>query len=97
MKNFVALWNNKYILDYWFRRKYNIRFNSSQHRGSNLVDIYFEFIEEKMFQDAKNKQALELKLQERKKEHGWLTEQETEMEEDILKDLDLSIFDDGDS
>lgn len=45
MRDLVIKWNNMFPLDNWFRRKYNIPFNSKEHRESNQIDILFEYIE----------------------------------------------------
>lgn len=39
-------WNNKWRFDYWYRQKYNIAFNSPEHRSLSPIDIKINFIEE---------------------------------------------------
>ena len=96
-QRFVIEWNNLYPLDRWFRKKYNIRFNSTQHRGSNLIDIYFEFIEDKLFDQARAEGVLEKQKTERYKKNGWLEERKIILNEDFkLSDSDLSLFDEHD-
>lgn len=48
VKNFIFDWEN-FIIDYWWRRKYKVPFGSIQHREMNFIDMYIEYIEEKMF------------------------------------------------
>lgn len=64
LREFVIYWDNKFPLDYWWRRKFNIPFNSSQHREMDFIDFKFNFIEEKLMkssfeQMAKQKEDLE--------------------------------------
>ncbi len=48
----VILWNQKYKLDFIYRKRHNIRFNSREHREINPVLMCFELIENKMFIEA---------------------------------------------
>jgi hypothetical protein len=50
-KPLIIEWNNSFPLDKWFRKKYNLPFNSEAHRQSNPIDIYFEYQEDKMFDE----------------------------------------------
>lgn len=45
----VIEWNNKFPLDKWFREKYKISFNSIEHREISQIDIYFEWVEDRLF------------------------------------------------
>lgn len=94
MENFVVFWNNKYPLDKWFRDKYKFHFNSENHRNSNLLDIYFQFIEEKMFHDLRKENEKRVALKEAYKKEGWLKEKITEVPENFFDDIDYSKFDD---
>lgn len=44
--NFIINWHNDFILDYWWRKKYNIPFGSIEHRSMNYIDMYIEYQEE---------------------------------------------------
>lgn len=44
--NFIATWHSGFILDYWWRKKYNIPFGSLKHRSMNFIDMYIEYQEE---------------------------------------------------
>lgn len=50
-RQFVLNWNNQFPLDLWFRRRYNIPFNSPEHRRSNFIDQFIEFTEDKMLRE----------------------------------------------
>ena len=96
LKLFVVEWNNRYPLDRWLRKKYNLRFNSQEHRKSNLLDAYFEFLEESAFDNAKKNLNEERQKEERYKQNGWLQERTVKFEEINLSDQDLSLFDEHD-
>jgi len=44
--NFLSTWHNNFILDYWWRKKYNVPFGSEQHRNMNFIDMLIEYQEE---------------------------------------------------
>lgn len=59
LKDFLIDWNNKYPIDFWWRKKYNIPFGSKAHLEANFLDMYADFIEEKMMNDfVKKKERL---------------------------------------
>ena len=45
IKEFVENWNKAIPIDRWYRKKYNIAFNSPIHKQINLIDIFIEFWE----------------------------------------------------
>jgi hypothetical protein len=45
-KSFLFWWNNSFPLDYWYRKKFNLRFNSPEHRATSFVDMWLEKQEE---------------------------------------------------
>jgi hypothetical protein len=51
----VAIWNNRFPLDRWWRKKNNVSFLSVIHRESSFYSIYFEFYEDLMFKEYKDK------------------------------------------
>lgn len=93
LEKFVIDWNNKFPLDRWYRKKYNLRFNSSQHRGTNLVDIYFEFIEDRLYKEAETKTSVEKQKEEKYKQNGWLEPKKIQVDEINFDPKDLSLFD----
>lgn len=94
MRDFVIQWNNKYPLDRWFREKYKLRFNSQEHRGTNLVDVYFQFVEERIFEDIRKESREKAEKEKRYQEEGWLRPRKVEVPDEIFDDLDYSAFDD---
>lgn len=51
MSQQVKDWNSKYPLDRWWRKKYNIPFGSKTHLDQDPLDIKFEWLEDKFFED----------------------------------------------
>jgi hypothetical protein len=45
IKQTIINWDNKYPIDLWFRKKYNIPFGSEKHRQSNFYFMCMEFVE----------------------------------------------------
>lgn len=46
IEKFIVNWNATFPIDRWYRKKYNIKFNSKEHRELDLMDMYFEYMEE---------------------------------------------------
>lgn len=55
IRDSVVDWNIRFPIDKWWRKKYNISFNSSAHRESNFLDQLFEYEEEKLFNELSSK------------------------------------------
>jgi hypothetical protein len=96
IKQFVLLWNNRYPLDRWFRKRYSVTFNSQEHRKSNLLDVYFEFLEESVFEKSNKNLSIQKQKEDKYKKNGWLQERSVKFEEINLNDQDLSLFDEHD-
>lgn len=64
IKSLVLEWNNSHPFDLWFRKKYNIPFNSPQHRAMSSIDIAFEYQEEQIIKGV----IIEEKRLEKEKE-----------------------------
>ncbi len=43
--NFIFNWNQKWPIDFWWRKKYNISFGSEEHRQANFIQMYYEWYE----------------------------------------------------
>lgn len=48
---FVISWNQKFPLDYWWRRKHGITFGSEQHRNTTYIQMMIEYREDKMMEE----------------------------------------------
>jgi hypothetical protein len=53
-RNHIIQWSTRFPIDRWFRRKYNIPFNSPAHRESNFIDQLLEWEEEQLFEEFRN-------------------------------------------
>jgi hypothetical protein len=94
MEDFVLRWNVTYPLDRWLRKKYNIRFNSKEHRETNLVDAYFEYIEEKTYNQLEKEISLKKEKSNKYKKEGWITEPVININDDTFDNIDYTLFDD---
>jgi hypothetical protein len=65
LKDFVNRWASVFPYDVVWRKKYGIPFFSKQHKKSNFVDQVFEYIEERLIQQAQSED------QSRKKNRQW--------------------------
>jgi hypothetical protein len=95
--DFLLNWNQKFPLDRWYRKKYNISFNSIQHRSVSYIDIFYEWLEDELVQHYTNKAEKENeKISQYKKTGRWLrTAEENINQEEFVKkfdDLDISAF-----
>ena len=54
---FVHYWNFNYPVDRWYRRKYNLAFNSPQHRRISVIDVAIDFLEDKEYEKFQQKKA----------------------------------------
>jgi hypothetical protein len=95
IRQVVVKWDNYWKYDFWWRQKHNIAFNSAAHREANQADIAFEYIENKLLEEA----LAEYKVTEEKKKRydkdGWMSESVVDKEKSIaaFDALDLSKID----
>lgn len=66
----VVDWNNKFPIDYWWRKKNSISYGSPEHKRMNFLDMLFEYEEEKLMQelDEKNRPEEEVKFEQEQAE-----------------------------
>lgn len=92
LRETILKWNNSWHYDFWWRQKYSVSFNSSQHRDVNQIDIKIEYLEFKMAEQAyldarKNGEDAE----EMKKTGQWIKER-TNISQDVFEKIDISQF-----
>ncbi len=94
IKEFTYWWNNTFVLDYWYRQKHKLPFNSEQHREVEPLSIMFEWEEDQIGTIIRNNQ-IEKKLQEDYLKTGnWLLPQKQQpISEDFYDNLDWDKFD----
>lgn len=90
IKDYVIHWNSRFPIDRWWRKKYNVAFNSSVHRESSFIDQLIEFEEDRLFESF-------LKGNEYKAGTGdWLKLQVPKTEEESIQQLRDEFKDLGD-
>jgi len=96
-QTFLVEWNNAFPCDRWYRKKYNIGFNTPKHRALCQIDIMLEFLEDELVRDSKKQiEAIE-KRREELKQGKWLSDLgdylTPEENQEIFDNIDLDIFD----
>lgn len=51
LRGFLISWNNTFVLDKSFRVENKIAFNSPEHRATCQIDIYLQYLEDKLFEE----------------------------------------------
>lgn len=94
LREFIIKWNNDNPLDRMFREKYNIPFNSPQHRELNQIDICLEFIESDIFSSYMKDAKIEIEKEEEYQKGRWLKEREISKveEENLFAKIDVGKF-----
>lgn len=96
-RRFVIEWNNLYPLDYWWRRKYNIPFNSKNHRNVSYIDMYYDWLEEKLYEEnIKNIGEESERLKKYKETGEWMLPHVDEGNEEkvteLFDNIDINAF-----
>lgn len=68
----IIEWSNRFPLDYSFRKKRQIIFGSEQHRALNEIDIYFEWLEEKLHNEFVEMAKQQLKNEKDYADGTWI-------------------------
>jgi len=58
LKGFIAEWDSNYPIDYWWRKKHNIAFNSHEHKQACLIDMRIEYEEDKLLEQYHQNQKI---------------------------------------
>lgn len=58
IRHFIFDWH-RFIIDYWWRQRYNVPFGSPQHRSMNFIDMAIEYEENKIIREYRNKDERE--------------------------------------
>lgn len=94
MKQLLIQWNNSFPLDRVYRQKYKIPFGSEEHRRINQIDVYYDWLEDKLFQDYHQELLEDAERKEAYEKDGILNkEAEKEIEEgleDVFDSLDVT-------
>jgi hypothetical protein len=71
-KALIVWWNNRFPLDREYRKKHNIALFSPQHREMSQVDIYLDWLEDRVYEEALEEVRQEIKNEEEFKKGVWL-------------------------
>jgi len=52
LKRKIIDFNNRFPVDRWWRKKYNIPYNSAAHRETLFIDQLWDFLEDQIFEEA---------------------------------------------
>lgn len=95
-RQFLLDWNEEFPLDHWWRKKYNVAFNSPQHKCVSHIDMYYDWLEENMFEDYVTNLQREIERRKIYQETGkWLFVDEEKQKEQLIDqfdNLDISAF-----
>lgn len=59
VNNFLHHWHTDFVIDYWWRKKYNVPFGSEQHRQMSWIDMYIEYCEDKKIKELREREENE--------------------------------------
>lgn len=92
-RSFIIRWNNNHPLDKKFREKYNIAFNSEEHRKINQIDILLEYIEDQLYDDSRKEIEIQLKEEDEYKKGNWIKNNLDKQDEiDLFDRIDIKKF-----
>lgn len=96
LEDFIYKWNIVYPIDRWWREKHSVSFNSPEHRDISFLDMYLEYLEDKIILKARSNFVKNHQY----KKGDWLEEhiEEVDIQKEIeeFEKMDLSRFDDKD-
>jgi hypothetical protein len=53
IKDKVLEWQEKFPLDFWWRKKHGVAFMSPEHKSTSFLDQLFEYEEDRMIEEIK--------------------------------------------
>lgn len=51
LKEIILNWNINFPIDRWWRKTYNISFNSAKHRETSFIDMWIDYLESFFFKE----------------------------------------------
>lgn len=91
IREFMIWWNTTFPVDYWYRQKHKIAFNSKDHRDITLFDILCEWEEDNLTTQIQNDFYNEKQFEDYKQTGSWLRDSK---EESTKQDWDQFLQDD---
>jgi|JI9StandDraft_1071089.scaffolds.fasta_scaffold00044_3 hypothetical protein len=90
---FVRLWNASWNCDYWWRKKYNVAFNSPEHRAMDPIDIHIDYIENELAEEYAERSRKERENKPFLDKGEWIKDNKDRSVVDIVWDkIDLNDF-----
>lgn len=92
LNEFIYRWNLDHPIDYWWRQKHKIIFNSVEHRAVSFFDMYVEKTEDNLYKRLFSDTGQEKYIPG----NSFLKKKEIEqvLSEEEFENIDLSQFDD---
>lgn len=92
LKGFLLNWNSTFPLDKKYRERYSIAFNSIAHRDICQIDIYFEWLENKIYEEMIEQASIDLEKETQLKKGKIVLERKvnTKEEIDLFDSIDLN-------
>jgi hypothetical protein len=95
-RQFLLEWNLEFPLDHWWRKKYNVPFNSPKHRAVSAIDMFYDWLEDHMFEDyVSETQEKNEKLKIYQETGKWLHVDAEQAKTDLIEKfdkIDISAF-----
>ncbi len=93
LRQFLIDWNNLFPLDRLYREKFNIAFNSVEHRRLNQIDVKLFFLESHMYNSLEKDYIENKRKLENYQEKGLiLKDLPKEKIEDLFDSIDVKNF-----
>jgi hypothetical protein len=97
IRNFVLWWDSQFYVDFWYRKRFSIPFNSAAHREACFIDMYIEYEEDRFLsqlrkereEDVEDKEFYDMTGSFLKKAGTENEELTKEQEKEIYNNIDL--------
>lgn len=91
IKQFIIWWDSVFFIDFIYRKKFNIRFNSKEHRELNFIDIKIELEEDLFFNELKEEVIKRKESEDLYRVTGnWLNQSKVSISDEQFINIDLS-------
>ena len=95
-RDFLIEWNFLFPLDRWWRLKHGVAFLSKEHLEISQLQITYEYLEEKMFEDFLEEGKRRIEIDKEYKAGNWinLNTINSKEEDSLFDNLDIREFND---
>lgn len=77
----VLQWNQRFPIDFWWRKKHNVPFMSKTHREASFLDQVFEYEEDKLMNEIYQDQLNDLNKEDERPIEQQIKEMESEFDQ----------------